>query len=72
MTFEQFVKASGQWEKLGRVQRDWVKSISSGQRRITFDIGRRHGWTTLQKLYTNYRNKVVERPPIRREFEHGI
>lgn len=73
MTFEQFVKASNQWNKLQRVQKDWVKSVSSGQRRITFTIGRRHGWSTLQKLYTNYMNKVVEKPaPRRKEIEHGI
>jgi len=72
MTFEQFVKASGQWDKLQRIQKDWVKSVSSGQRRIVFTIGRRHGWSSLQKLYTQYNNRVVEPKPRRREIEHGL
>ncbi len=73
MSFEQFVKASGQWTKLQRIQKDWVKSISSGQRRIMFTVGRRHGWATLQSLYNKYQTKVLEKPkPRRRELEHGI
>jgi len=72
MTFEQFVKASSQWVKLDRIQRDWVKDVSSGTRRFSF-TGRRHGWTTLHRLHMDFEKKVVNRKPFKREreLEHG-
>ncbi len=70
INFEQFVKASGDWHKLMRYQKELIRGISSGEKRTHIFYGRDMGKTTVRKLYDRYKKEVLNKPP--REIQRTL
>lgn len=60
-SFERHVKMKGNWFKLSRPQKIWVKAVSSGERRVKFvgSGGSRYGWGNVHNMWREYLKKVV-------------